>query len=119
MPLSIIIWCVVTACIGGVVYGHYRNRCLRKMWLKNPIDTASEKFDDFFWNLTIANQDWYVEKLLKEEGVKKLLDKYEKKIKQIWNDVSLSRYQKAVKSSFYAKRIKLLSYVLEFNYQMK
>ena len=119
MPFSIIIWCIVAACIGGMVYGHYRNRRLRKMWLENPIDIASEKFDDFFWDLTIINQDWYVDKLLKEEGIKILLDKYEKKVKQIWQDTSLSRYQKAVESSVYAERIKLLSYVLEFNYQIK
>lgn len=119
MPLSIVAWCIVTACVGGVVYGHFKNRNLRKKWLENTMNPASENFDDFFWNLTITNQDWYIDNLLKEDGLYLLLGKYENKIKQIWHDEMLSHYQKAVKSSVYLERIKMLSYALEFNYHLK
>ena len=56
---------------GGFVFSFAYNHGLRKKWLADPILPDSPEFDDFFWKLTLVNQDWYIEEILHREGLLK------------------------------------------------
>ncbi len=63
----------------------------------------------------MSNQDWYIEHILKEEGVKQLIQKYETTIREIWNDRDWEISEKIERSSVYVKRLKSMLAIQEFN----
>ncbi len=120
MPMAASLALLFYLLVGGsFVYSCVRNRKLRTQWQKAPILADSPEFDDFFWHLTLVNQDWYIEKILHKEGLLRLIAKYEAEMTQIWQDSETAREEKIEKSSICLKRMKSLSYTLDFNYGLR
>lgn len=107
-----IIYLIVT---GIFVYSYWHDDKLQKQWLQSPVFPDSPQFDDLFWNMTMSNQDWYIEHILKDEGMKQLIQKYETTIREIWNDRNWEISEKIERSSVYAKRLKAILTIQEFN----
>lgn len=120
MPMAASLALLFYLLIGGsFIYNNVRNRKLRTRWQKAPVLADSPKFDDFFWQLTLVNQDWYIEKILQKEGLLRLIAKYETEIVQIWQNSEMAREDKIEKSNLCLKRLKTLSYTLDFNYGLR
>ena len=97
------------------VYRNWHDEKLREQWLQSPVFPDSPQFDDLFWNMTMSNQDWYIEHILKDEGVKQLIQKYETTIREIWNDRDWEISEKIERSSVYVKRLKATLTIQDFN----
>lgn len=102
---------VVAVCVRKV---HDKN--LRREWLKEKILPGDARFDDFFWSLSIHNQNWYMDEVLKENGVRTLLSMYEERATQLWNDKNCPLLQKMDEAQILIERMRTLSYMIEFNY---
>ena len=101
---------------GGFVFSFAYNHGLRKKWLADPILPDSPEFDDFFWKLTLVNQDWYIEEILHREGLLRLIEKCEAEIVQTWQDTETDREEKIERNDRCLKRLKVLTGMLDFNY---
>ncbi len=121
--LSMPIAALVLICyllIGGIFFACFaHNIKLRKKWRVSPVPWDSPEFDSFFWNLTLVNQDWYIEEILHREGLQQLMEKYETEIIRLWQDTTLDREEKIERTSCYLKRLKTLSITLTFNYELR
>ena len=95
---------------GGFVFSFAYNHGLRKKWLADPILPDSPEFDDFFWKLTLVNQDWYIEEILQ---------KCEAEIVQTWQDTETDREEKIERNDRCLKRLKVLTGMLDFNYGLR
>lgn len=106
--------------IGGIfAYMSIIDRQNRKRWKENPVLPDSPEFDDFFWQMTLLNQDWYIDNILKKDGLKFLLEKYESQIRQIWQEPDMEPADKIAMSNTYVKRLQALLHIKEFNYELK
>ena len=104
---------------GGFVFSFAYNHGLRKKWLADPILPDSPEFDDFFWKLTLVNQDWYIEEILHREGLLRLIEKCEAEIVQTWQDTETDREEKIERNDRCLKRLKVLTGMLDFNYGLR
>ena len=104
---------------GGFVFSFAYNHGLRKKWLADPILPDSPEFDDFFWKLTLVNQDWYIEEILPREGLLRLIEKCEAEIVQTWQDTETDREEKIERNDRCLKRLKVLTGMLDFNYGLR
>lgn len=104
---------------GGFVFSFAYNHGLRKKWLADPILPDSPEFDDFFWKLTLVNQDWYIEEILRREGLLRLVEKCEAEIVQTWQDTETDREEKIERNDRCLKRLKVLTGMLDFNYGLR
>lgn len=104
---------------GGFVFSFAYNHGLRKKWLADPILPDSPEFDDFFWKLTLVNQDWYIEEILHREGLLRLIEKCEVEIVQTWQDTETDREEKIERNDRCLKRLKVLTGMLDFNYGLR
>lgn len=95
------------------------NQKQRQKWQLNPLFSDSPQFDEFFWKLTISDQDWYIEHILGKKGLEDLIKDYETIIKKIWNDPESKTSEKMEKSSLYAKRLASLITTMDFNYGLR
>lgn len=107
-----VIYLVIT---GIFVYGYWHDGKLQEQWLRSPVLPDSPQFDDLFWSMTMSNQDWYIEHILKDEGMKQLIQRYETTIREIWNNRDGEISEKIEKSSVYMKRLKSMLITQEFN----
>ena len=104
---------------GGFVFSFAYNHGLRKKWLADPILPDSPEFDDFFWKLTLVNQDRYIEEILHREGLLRLIEKCEAEIVQTWQDTETDREEKIERNDRCLKRLKVLTGMLDFNYGLR
>ena len=104
---------------GGFVFSFAYNHGLRKKWLADPILPDSPEFDDFFWKLTLVNQDWYIEEILHREDLLRLIEKCEAEIVQTWQDTETDREEKIERNDRCLKRLKVLTGMLDFNYGLR
>ena len=86
MPHSLIVWLTVSVAACGYTYVKCRDEVWHEKWRKSSPDLDSSEFDRFYWNLTILNQFWYGKHILKPKGIKHLLERYQKEIKQVAED---------------------------------
>lgn len=86
----------------------------RKQWKAAPIPPDIKKFDDFFWNLLISQQDWYLENIYTKDDIKDLISQYSAKISKIWADKDLGLQKKMEMVKTYMHRINLLIYHLDY-----
>ena len=104
---------------GGYDFSFAYNHGLRKKWLADPILPDSREFVDFFWKLTLVNQDWYIEEILHREGLLRLIEKCEAEIVQTWQDTETDREEKIERNDRCLKRLKVLTGMLDFNYGLR
>lgn len=86
----------------------------RKQWKAAPIPPDIKKFDDFFWNMLISQQDWYLENIYTKDDVKNLISQYSAKISKIWADNDLELQKKMEMVKMYMRRINSLIYHLNY-----
>ena len=87
----------------------------RRYWKKNPIEIDDPRFDSFFWNMEMVNQDWYIDNILKEDDLQTLINRYEDEVKGIWtSDIEVA--DKIEKSKVYVGRIRTLLTIIEFSH---
>ena len=104
---------------GSYIFSFAHNHNLRKKWLAHPILPDSPEFDDFFWKLTLINQDWYIEEILHRKGLLRLIEKYEAEIVQTWQDTETDREEKIERNARCLKRLRTLIATLDFNYGLR
>lgn len=107
---AVVCMCLVIAMIRQVLFIDKQ----RKRWKTAPIPPDIKKFDVFFWNLLISQQDWYLENIYTKDDIKNLIGQYSAKISKIWadNDLGLQKKMEMVKT--YMQRINSLIYHLNY-----
>lgn len=100
----------------GLCFGHYlHTQKLRARWLKMHLSPDTPEFDDFFWQLSPSNQDWYADVVLKKEGVNNLIARYDRELAAVWQDNTLSLQEKIDETAVYSGYLQALSHIREFN----
>ena len=117
MPISLLVWIVVDIFVLSSVYRYLRDRYWRKKWLQNPIKADSAEFDKFFWRLSPVNRGWYIHNILEEQDIQIILDRYECRLKVLWNDGNVPLSKKIETSSVFIERIRTLLSALEMQEQ--
>lgn len=109
-----IIYLIYLITAGAIMLTHYQHNKRRQQWKDDPMDCTTADFDDFFWGLTIYNQDWYIEEILTAAELKAILERYEVTIRQIWQEPDMEIWEKLERTSTYMRYIKSLLCTLEF-----
>ena len=113
--VAMIFFVVYLIVVSIFVYCYWHDEKLQERWLQSQVFPDSPQLEDMFWSMTMSNKDWYIEHILKEEGVKQLIQKYETTIREIWNDRDWEISEKIERSSVYVKRLKSMLAIQEFN----
>ena len=116
LPLTIGGLIFAVCFISGCIYiANYRRQQKQKIyWLRHPIAYDAPEFDNFFWELPLSSQDFYLHRIVKENGLNFLVDKYLKKLETIWQDPNLDLYQKTETSRTYWNRLSALAIIWNF-----
>lgn len=116
LGVTIIVLSFYVVFISIYMIAENRDKKLHQEWIKNPKKIGNAEFDNFFWNLNIHNQDWYVENILREKGLRELIDHYEITLRQIWQECDMPVWEKLMISNDYFKRLNSLLIMHEFTY---
>lgn len=129
--VAVLMYCFMPAALATILFliflfvcslffAHYLyTQKLHAEWLKQPVLPEDLQFDDFFWRLTISNQDWYVDNILKKEGLEKLIVRYNEELTAIWQKKDLDLREKLAETSVYCGRLQTLTSIREFNYELQ
>lgn len=86
----------------------------RQKWLDNPIPPNVNEFDNFFWDLTINQQNWYLSNIYSKNEVISLINQYEEKIKELWRDSTEDLYDRIRDAQDIEEKILTLMYFVDF-----
>lgn len=107
---AVICVCLIAAMIRQVLFIHKQ----REKWKAAPVPPDITKFDDFFWDLLISQQNWYLDNIYTKDDIKDLISQYSLKINKVWSDKNLGLQKKMEMVKMYMRRINSLIYHLNY-----
>jgi len=84
-------------------------------WREQPYPVCCQEFDDFFWDLSEYDRDWYFEEILTEFDREQLTEYYLEKMVEIWHNEELEFGEKVDESGVFYTYAKDFACLLEWH----